>query len=99
MAEKRGPYNTTDSCKYNRGVMCDDDEKRDCKCCGWNPKVEQARRNEIEMRYNVKKVGARVNDIFNQFRAGLITREEAHKQFDEMKISLLGSLKSVMPLK
>lgn len=99
MAEKRGSYKASDLCKYNTGVICENDEKRNCKCCGWNPKVELARRNELEMRYNVKKVGTRVNDIFNQFRAGIITREEAHKQFDEMKVSLLGSLKSVMPLK
>jgi len=99
MAEKRGPYSATTACKYNHGVLCEDDDKRDCSRCGWNPKVELARRNELEMRYNVKKVGTRVNDIFNQFRAGIITREEAHKQFDEMKVSLLGSLKSVTPLK
>lgn len=91
----RAPYMKTDLCKYNIGISCEQDETCDCSVCGWNPVVEKKRREQIEEKYDLSKIGARLEDIFYQFRSGRITRDEAHKNFDEMKFALLGSKRTV----
>ena len=97
--KRRTVYVKTGSCKYNTGIMCDCDDTCDCSKCGWNPKVEKRRRERIELKYHLETVDDKLVSIYNQFRAGRISREEAHEKFDDMKTALLGSLKNVQPLK
>lgn len=82
-------------CKFNFGCGCTDDERKYCDYCGWNPKVEEARRERIQGRYHFDKIGERLERVYEQFRMGLITREEAHEKFDKVKESLIGTRKSV----
>lgn len=89
------PYTKSGLCKYNIGITCDQDESCDCSVCGWNPIVEKQRREQIEEKYDLSKIGARLEDIFYQFRSGRMTRDEAHDRFDEMKFALLGSRRTV----
>ena len=42
---KRKNYYKVFDCPYNEGCRC---EKMDCKRCGWNPKVDEARRARRE---------------------------------------------------
>ena len=42
----RGRYNTTESCKHNKLLICPEDG-RDCHCCGWHQKEIQRRKTLI----------------------------------------------------
>lgn len=39
-------------CKYNIGVSC---SERECKHCGWNPAVEQERKEKLREKFGYTK--------------------------------------------
>lgn len=41
------PMQDHGTCKFNHGVVCDHTDRKKCKRCGWNPKEDRRRREEI----------------------------------------------------
>lgn len=39
-----GKRASSDICKYNNGVLC---EERNCEDCGWNPQIEKRRKGRL----------------------------------------------------
>lgn len=86
------PRKTTDDvCKFNVWIDCTQRDKKKCEYCGWNPNVDQKRSAKVKKQYNFQSIGERLELIYKNFRAGNLSREEAHDAFDKVKISLLGT--------
>ena len=88
-----------DPCKFNRGVDCIKTTAQNrvernggsaCDICGWCPEVEKRRTSAVRKAYGIKTIGEKLEMIYNEFRAGQITKEDAARKFEEARVSIFG---------